>query len=77
MADSSNASRMALASLRKRGITLSEHELHLAVLYGMVRSACFSFSKGEASMEEASSRIDEAVKKFAELENPSSEDVVL
>ena len=72
-----NVNRMTLASLSKRGITMTEHELHIAVLYGMVRGACFAFSRGEASMEESSAHIDEAVQKFHNLENPSSEDVVL
>ena len=77
MSDSNNASKMALASLRKRGITFTEHELHIAVLYGMVRSACYALVDGTVSLEEASSRINNAVKKFRELETvPSSDDIV-
>lgn len=77
MADSTNASKMALASLRKRGINLSEHELHIAVLYGMVRSTCYNYVSGDIEVAEAVNRIDDAVDKFRELENPDHSEVVV
>ena len=72
-----DVTKTALASLRKRGITLSDTELHLAVLFNRTRSACYSLSNGEIALEEATSRINDAVKKYHELESASSEDELI
>lgn len=70
----SSPTKTALAALNKRGIVLTDRELHLAVLYGMARNACYALSNGEVSLAEATARIDEAVRKFHELEAESASD---
>ena len=70
-----DASRLTLASLRKRGVELTSHELHLAVLYSRMNSLSWSVLKGTMDSATATAEADKAYADYLRLEQPQPEAV--
>ena len=70
-----DASKLTLASLRKRGVELTSHELHLAVLYSRMNSLSWSVLKGTMTSAEASVQADHAYSDYVRLEQPVADTI--
>ena len=74
-AELSRRRRMAINSLRKRGVQFPEGFEDLHVLVSIVESAYYRHGNGTLNTEEASKAIDDALKKHQEgydpLNNPN------
>lgn len=69
-ADLSRRRRMAINSLRKRGIEFPEGFEKLYTLVSITESAYFKSNNGTVTAEEASKAIDDAVRRHREEYNP-------
>lgn len=70
-----DASKLTLASLRKRGVELTSHELHLAVLYSRMNSLSWSVLKGTMDSATATAEANKAYADYQRLEQPQPEAV--
>ena len=68
-----DASKLTLASLKKRGVELTSHELHLAVLYSRVNSLSWAVLKGTMDAATATAEADKAYNDYVRLETPVAE----
>ena len=63
-----SASRLTLASLKKRGVELTSHEPHLAILYSRVNSISWAVINGSMTSAEATANADKAFADYQRLE---------